>query len=868
MFRKCGLGFAVVFFLGALVACERKPEPDAEQPPPATNREGSVAQESGPAGVESATSASPPTATTGSSPEAAIAEERERQAALMLGMARSAEKDGKLEQAVESYEAAVEAQPGLEEAKAGSERVAALLDERKRISAALAEFDRRWSEARSAEETQQWRTAAESYGKAHEAFDNGKLTAELTGNRDPAAKAAEMRSHLEPMIARLIGRLGDSSVKAREEAAKALGGMGVVAVPQLVEALEDENRAVRICAMGSLKKIGPEAGAAVPALIRATGDQNDDVRGNAVRTLGPIGPAARTAVPALIERMGSKEKNWRIREEAMRALAEIGPDAREAVPNLIAALGDDSQSGPTWAAFALAGIGADAVPALIRALDSDDACAVHCAAWTLGRIGADAEKAVPRLEKLARTGGGDLAREGHIFFRIDRFTPTGIEMTTVKPNVREASKEALARIRAAIDAAKAKVVPSPAASLPVSSAPAMDRAAGAATGRSGRAPDWESRYKWKSKWQLPFGAEGITVRGGKGGNSVTHTLKGKGAIPVIGRDIVIDLPGSRDVRIEIDPEVRQTTYAGLTFTRPCVVDIQKDGTLVADREGVVATDSDGSDWKSQRSTPPAGEVVAFFPAPGRQPSLTGVATPKEPLPAESPGGGVPAAGNWEGTSEGKIWMRVVFTVESDRRSVSGITRYLGHEGEEKPFMRWPPEGAKASIADDGTFAYRDRYGNCIEGRFVSSRSASGTTSKSPFKVKCPDGVSRSHPTAWTAVPKSPSKSRRSQPLASDRGPLPRFTRELKGSNEVRVRNPNDFGVKVGVRSGGGGKDFTVGANGVASVFVPDGKYDIYFVYSNKPDALFQGDGFTLKRNGVDIRIVKVVGGNYGIRRVK
>ena len=99
-------------------------------------------------------------------------------------------------------------------------------------------------------------------------------------------------------------------------------------------------------------------------------------------------------------------------------------------------------------------------------------------------------------------------------------------------------------------------------------------------------------------------------------------------------------------------------------------------------------------------------------------------------------------------------------------------------------------------------------------------------------------------------------------------PLPAYTRELRGSNQVRVRNPNDFSVKVGVRSGGGGKDFTVGANGVASVFVPDGKYDIYFVYSNKPDALYQGDSFTLKRNGVEIRIVKVVGGNYGIRRVK
>ena len=98
--------------------------------------------------------------------------------------------------------------------------------------------------------------------------------------------------------------------------------------------------------------------------------------------------------------------------------------------------------------------------------------------------------------------------------------------------------------------------------------------------------------------------------------------------------------------------------------------------------------------------------------------------------------------------------------------------------------------------------------------------------------------------------------------------IPPFNKELKGSNEVRVRNPNDFSVNVGVRSGDGGKDFQVPSNGTVSVFVPDGKYDIYFIYSSQPEALFQGDSFTLNRNGVEIQIVKVVDGNYDIRRIK
>lgn len=98
--------------------------------------------------------------------------------------------------------------------------------------------------------------------------------------------------------------------------------------------------------------------------------------------------------------------------------------------------------------------------------------------------------------------------------------------------------------------------------------------------------------------------------------------------------------------------------------------------------------------------------------------------------------------------------------------------------------------------------------------------------------------------------------------------LPRFSLLLKGKNEVRITNPNDFKVTVALRLGDRGKDFDVAANGIASVFVPNGTFKIYFVYSNKPDALFQGDDFSLNNNGIEIQIVKVVGGNYGIRQVK
>jgi hypothetical protein len=98
--------------------------------------------------------------------------------------------------------------------------------------------------------------------------------------------------------------------------------------------------------------------------------------------------------------------------------------------------------------------------------------------------------------------------------------------------------------------------------------------------------------------------------------------------------------------------------------------------------------------------------------------------------------------------------------------------------------------------------------------------------------------------------------------------LPPFREELQGSNPVRVKNPNSFAVSTGLRSGQKGVNFDVPANGEQTVYVPNGRYDIYFVYSDKPEALFQGDSFTLNDNGVEIQIVKVVNGNYNIRQVK
>ena len=96
---------------------------------------------------------------------------------------------------------------------------------------------------------------------------------------------------------------------------------------------------------------------------------------------------------------------------------------------------------------------------------------------------------------------------------------------------------------------------------------------------------------------------------------------------------------------------------------------------------------------------------------------------------------------------------------------------------------------------------------------------------------------------------------------------PPYSVALFGHNIVSVSNPNEFNVRVGLRSGNEGMDFTVPANGAGSVSMPNGSFDMYFQYSSDPLALYQGDSIRLHNTVVQISIERVIGGTYGIRKV-
>ena len=189
------------------------------------------------------------------------------------------------------------------------------------------------------------------------------------------------------------------------------------------------------------------------------------------------------------------------------------------------------------------------------------------------------------------------------------------------------------------------------------------------------------------------------------------------------------------------------------------------------------------------------------------------------------------------------------------------------------FAVYPPKNPKgrARISPEGDFIMEVALGVIRKGKLELTERGQRLLNRIhvpiPIEVKS-STVPKTSESGVALREKVRSNEKFLQRHVVDNQRLPAFEGDLIGANEVRIRNPNLFEVSVGLRSTNRGRNFKVPPNGISSVHVPNGKYDIYFIYSSEPNALYQGDSFTLGGNGVEIQIVKVVDGNYAIRRVK
>jgi len=126
------------------------------------------------------------------------------------------------------------------------------------------------------------------------------------------------------------------------------------------------------------------------------------------------------------------------------------------------------------------------------------------------------------------------------------------------------------------------------------------------------ANDISKRYLWKTNWKTSSAANGITIKDTKVFPDGKRKQSISGSIPIGMNQIVVDAPGSQNVKIEIDPTIGSTWYGGLIFETPCVLKIFEDFTLVADREGIRAKDREGNYWRSQKATLKGKEVILFY----------------------------------------------------------------------------------------------------------------------------------------------------------------------------------------------------------------------------------------------------------------
>lgn len=143
----------------------------------------------------------------------------------------------------------------------------------------------------------------------------------------------------------LINVFGDASIEVSRAASGAFSQMGVVGLPKLQEALQDEFPRVRSAAADAIAAIGPDARPAIADLAKLLSDSDRGVRYRAAAALDHLGPVAADAAPALIECMNNVREQEATRQMAIKALAQTGPATRDVVLKALREVNDQGNFG-------------------------------------------------------------------------------------------------------------------------------------------------------------------------------------------------------------------------------------------------------------------------------------------------------------------------------------------------------------------------------------------------------------------------------------------------------------------------------------------------------------------------------------------
>jgi HEAT repeat protein len=211
---------------------------------------------------------------------------------------------------------------------------------------------------------------------------------------DPMAGIVDdLKKPLDPQYAEsknyLQSLLEEKDVNFRRgaiEFLELLGSQAAPALPEVTQALRDENRFVRLGASRTIRQIRPKKVSDEAVLALAYNlliDSDADVSAAAANAIAALGPAAKQAVNALgivIANPGAENRSWDMenrvfdnrswdaetRVKAMKALVSIGPSAHSAIPKVLTAMNDRDVRVRRQAAETLGLLGRPADPKLTQ----------------------------------------------------------------------------------------------------------------------------------------------------------------------------------------------------------------------------------------------------------------------------------------------------------------------------------------------------------------------------------------------------------------------------------------------------------------------------------------------------------------------
>jgi HEAT repeat protein len=235
----------------------------------------------------------------------------------------------------------------------------------------------------------------------------GALTIEPTepGNSDIIGRAINSISLLDfAMLPQLLKAIKDPNFRGRAEALEAAGkffrrisqekrlagktdvvGDIKIAIPVLIDCLQDRNERIRLESIRALTEMEGQAKSSVPAIKGCLKDVCPSIRIAAAAALFSVDGNTDLGLPILIDAL--KDPNSKIRLRAIDELSNFGVHASPAVSKLVDSLQDEDTRFPAIYALEAIGPGAkDAIPALQKMIRKGSPSEAKAASQALQQI--------------------------------------------------------------------------------------------------------------------------------------------------------------------------------------------------------------------------------------------------------------------------------------------------------------------------------------------------------------------------------------------------------------------------------------------------------------------------------------------------